>query len=132
MYFTSITCILIIIKVFSPTDAQLDSLKSNFKFALKFISKGPLHISVWKTPSSGSILLTWVLIKLQLLKWVKIHWCGSFGGVAAYIIIIINIIIIIVIIICILTHFKNCNFSKAQIVCSLKMVFFTQKHVGAF
>jgi hypothetical protein len=26
---------LTIIKVFSPTDAQLDSLKNNFKFALK-------------------------------------------------------------------------------------------------
>ena len=28
----------------------------------------------------------WTLLKLQLLKWVKIHWCGSFGGVVAYII----------------------------------------------
>ena len=25
---------------------------------------------------------------------------------------------------CILTHFNNCNFSKAQIVCSLMMVFY--------
>ena len=31
-----------------------------------------------------------------------------------------------------LTHFNNCNFSKTQIVCSLMMVFFTPKHVGAF
>jgi hypothetical protein len=28
-----------IIKVFSPTDVQLDSLKNNFKFALKFTLK---------------------------------------------------------------------------------------------
>ena len=27
---------------------------------------------------------------------------------------------------CILTHFNNCNFSKAQIVCSLMMVFHTE------
>jgi hypothetical protein len=31
---------LIIIKVFSPNDAQLDSLKNNFKLALKFTLKG--------------------------------------------------------------------------------------------
>jgi len=31
---------------------------------------------------------------------------------------------------CILTHFNNCNFSKAQIVCSLRMVYFTPKHVN--
>jgi len=31
-----------------------------------------------------------------------------------------------------LTHFNNCNFSEARIVCSLRMVFFTPKHVGAF
>ena len=33
---------------------------------------------------------------------------------------------------CILIHFNNCNFSKVQIVCCLRMVFFTPKHVGAF
>ena len=33
---------------------------------------------------------------------------------------------------CILTHFNNRNFRKTQIVCSLRMVFFTPKHVGAF
>jgi len=27
---------------------------------------------------------------------------------------------------CILTHINNCNFSKAQIVCSLMMVFYTE------
>jgi hypothetical protein len=26
----------------------------------------------------------WALLKLQLLKLVNIHWCGSFGGVALY------------------------------------------------
>jgi len=35
-FFMYIPCILINIKVFSPTDAQLDILKNNFKFALKF------------------------------------------------------------------------------------------------
>jgi hypothetical protein len=29
---------------------------------------------------------------------------------------------------CILTHFNNCNFSKSQTVCSLRMVFLTPKH----
>jgi hypothetical protein len=32
---------------------------------------------------------------------------------------------------CISTHFNNCNFSKAQVVFSMRMVFFTQKSVGA-
>jgi len=32
----------------------------------------------------------------------------------------------------VLTHFNNWNFSKAHIVCSLMIVFFTPKHVGAF
>jgi hypothetical protein len=31
---------------FSPTDAQLDSLKSNFKFALKFTLKAPTYFGV--------------------------------------------------------------------------------------
>jgi len=29
-----------VIRVFSPTDAQLDIIKNNFKFALKFTLKG--------------------------------------------------------------------------------------------
>ena len=33
---------------------------------------------------------------------------------------------------CILTHFNNCNFSKTEVVFSLRMVFFAPKHVGAF
>jgi hypothetical protein len=40
-----------IIKVFSPTDAQLDSLKNKFKFA----QKAPICFGA-KTPSSGSTL----------------------------------------------------------------------------
>jgi len=64
-------------KFFSPTDAQLDSLKNKFKFALKLTLKGS-YMFRCETPSSGSIL------------------------------------------------------SEAQIVCSLTMVFFTPKHVGAF
>jgi hypothetical protein len=40
-FFTYTPLILVIIKVFSPTDAQLDRLKNNFKFALKLILKTP-------------------------------------------------------------------------------------------
>jgi len=40
LFFTYILpCILIIIKDFSPNDAQLDSLKNNFKFALQLTLK---------------------------------------------------------------------------------------------
>jgi len=42
-------------KVFSPTDAPLDSLKNNFKFALKSILKSS-YMFRCKTPSSGSTL----------------------------------------------------------------------------
>jgi hypothetical protein len=44
-----------IIKVFSPTDAQLDSLKSNFKFSLKLTLKIS-YMFRCKTPPSGSTL----------------------------------------------------------------------------
>jgi hypothetical protein len=54
-FFTSIPCILIIIKLFSPTDAQLDNLKNNFKFAIKFTLKSS-YMFRCKTPSSGSTL----------------------------------------------------------------------------
>jgi len=50
---TYIPCILIIIKVFSPTDGQLDSLKNNFKFALKLTLKRS-YMFRCETPSSGS------------------------------------------------------------------------------
>jgi len=51
-----ILCILIIIKVFSPTDTQLDSLKNNFKFALKLTLKSSYML--WcKTPSSRRTLV---------------------------------------------------------------------------
>jgi len=49
------TCILIIIKVFSPTDAQLDILKNNFQFALKSTLKSS-YMFRCETPSSGSTL----------------------------------------------------------------------------
>jgi hypothetical protein len=39
-------CILIIIKVLLSTDAQLDSLKINFKFALKLTLKTPTFFGV--------------------------------------------------------------------------------------
>ena len=42
-------------KFVSPTDAQLDSLKSNFKFALKLTLKSS-YMFRCKTPSSGSAL----------------------------------------------------------------------------
>jgi len=45
----------IFIKVFSPTDAQLDSLKNNFKFALKLTLKTS-YVFRCKTASSGSTL----------------------------------------------------------------------------
>ena len=35
-----------LIKVFSPTDAQLDSLKNNIKFLLKLTLKTPTYFSV--------------------------------------------------------------------------------------
>ena len=55
-FFTYILCILIIIKDFSPTDAKLNSLKNNFKFALKLTLKSS-YMFWCKTPSSGSTLL---------------------------------------------------------------------------
>jgi len=40
---------------FSPTDAQLDSLKNNFKFALKLTLKSS-YMFRFETPSSGNTL----------------------------------------------------------------------------
>ena len=42
-------------KFFSPTDAQLDSLKNNFKFALELTLKSS-YMFRCETPSSGSTL----------------------------------------------------------------------------
>ena len=114
--FTYITCILMIFKVFSPTDEQLDNIKSNFKFALKLTLKSSYMF--WCENNIIREHTVWSLLKLQLLKWVKIHWCGSLGGVAAYAATPHNEPHQ-----CILTHFNNCNFSKDQTVCSLMMVF---------
>ena len=56
-----------IIKVFySPTDAQVNCLKNNFKIYIKIDIKTALTCFGAVTPSSGSALL--VLVKLQLLK----------------------------------------------------------------
>jgi hypothetical protein len=42
------------IEVFSPTDAQLDSLKNNFKFALKLTLKGAYMFRCEKHHSQGA------------------------------------------------------------------------------
>jgi len=47
---TYIPCILIIIKVFSPTDAQLDSLKKNFKSALTLNLPAPTTVGARINP----------------------------------------------------------------------------------
>ena len=47
--------VITVIKVFSPTDAQLDSLTNNFKFALKLTLKSS-YMFRCKTLSSGSTL----------------------------------------------------------------------------
>jgi hypothetical protein len=99
-------------QVFSPTDAKLNRLKNNFKFVLKLTLK-----STYVFRCENTILrdhTPWSLLKLQLLKWVKIHWYGSFGGAAAPPNEPRR---------CILTHFNNWNFSKDQTVWSLRMVF---------
>ena len=70
---------------FLPTDAQLDSLKNNFKFALKLTLKTPTCFGVKHHHIREHTV--WALLKLQLLKWFKIHWCGLFGSVVTYIII---------------------------------------------
>jgi hypothetical protein len=59
IYFTYIPCILLPSKfLYSPTDAQVNCLKNNFKilkFTLKLTLKQLLHVSV-QSPSSGSAL----------------------------------------------------------------------------
>jgi len=47
--------LVVIINVFSPTDAQLISLKNKFKFALKLTLKSS-YMFRCETPSSGSTL----------------------------------------------------------------------------
>jgi hypothetical protein len=55
-----------ITKVFySPTDAQVNCLRDNFKFTLKFTLKQLRHVSV-QSPSSGSALF--VLAKVTVVK----------------------------------------------------------------
>ena len=65
--FTYIPCILIIIKVFfSPTDAQLDNLKNNFKFALKLTSKDSYMFRCEKRHPQGAHYL--ILAKVTVVK----------------------------------------------------------------
>jgi len=53
--FEPIKLMSLIIKVCSPTDVQLDSLKNGFKFALKLTLKSS-YMFRCKTPSSGSTI----------------------------------------------------------------------------
>ena len=57
-FFVFTPCILIIVKVFSPTDAQLDKLKNNFKFALKLILKGSYMFRCEKHHPQGAHCLS--------------------------------------------------------------------------
>jgi hypothetical protein len=54
-----------IIKVFSPTNTQLDSLKNNFKFVLKLTLKGPACFGTKHHPQGANYLS---LGKVNLLK----------------------------------------------------------------
>jgi hypothetical protein len=58
IFFTYILCILILSKFFySPTDAQVNCLKNNFKTYIKINIKRALTCFGAVTPSSGSALL---------------------------------------------------------------------------
>jgi len=66
-YFTYIPCILILSKFFySPTDAQVNCLKNNFKIYTKIDIKTAPTCFGAVTPSSGSALL--VLAKVTVVK----------------------------------------------------------------
>ena len=61
--FNFVPCILILSKFFySPTDAQLDNIKNNFKI---YITTAPTCFGA-VTPSSGSALF--VLVKVTVIK----------------------------------------------------------------
>jgi hypothetical protein len=65
--FTYIPCILILSKFFySPTDAQVNCLKNNFKIYIKIDIKTAPACFGSVTPSSGSTLL--VLAKVTVVK----------------------------------------------------------------
>jgi len=57
---------LIIIKVFSPTDAQLDTLKNNFNFALQLTLKSSYMFRCENTIIREHAVYS--LLKLRLLK----------------------------------------------------------------
>jgi hypothetical protein len=63
---TYIPCILILLKIYSPTDAQVNSLKNDFKIYIKMnIETAPTCFGV-VTQSSGSALF--VLAKVTIVK----------------------------------------------------------------
>jgi len=66
-FFTFVPCILILSKFFySPTDAQLDNIKNNFKIYIKiYIKTAPTCFGA-VTPSSGSAVL--VLPEVTVVK----------------------------------------------------------------
>jgi hypothetical protein len=67
LFFTYIPCILILSKCFySPTDAQVNCLKNNFKIYIKIEIKTAATCFGAVTPSSGSALL--VLAKVTVVK----------------------------------------------------------------
>jgi len=128
-----------------PTKSQDDAEESCFKRNIKiYIKNAPTCFGLITIIRERAI---WALLKLLLLKKsVKIHHCGQFGGVAAYI--IRSCLVYVCDTVwdksywllnwpqrCILTDdsdcFSNSNFSKAQIVRSLIMVI-KPKHVGSF
>jgi hypothetical protein len=74
LIFTYIPYILIIIKVFSPTDEQLNSLKNNFKFALKLTLKDPLYFGV-KHHCQGAHYLSRAKVTIVNIHYVCV--CGS-------------------------------------------------------
>ena len=57
--------------------------RTALKGILKFTLKPLLHVSA-QSPSSRSALFE--LAKVTFVKIIKIHQCGLFGGVAAYIV----------------------------------------------
>ena len=134
-------------------------LKTIFKFALKLTLKSA-HMFRCKTPSSGSTLIeprySYSCLSLKYIDVVHLAvWphillfgpceCGNGQNQSdsdqchTYAIYTNKDQIIIYMATppnelcqCILTHFNNCNFSKAQALRSLRMVFYTPKHVEAF
>jgi hypothetical protein len=82
-FFTYIPCILII-TLFSPSDAQLDSLTNNFKFALKLTLKSS-YMFRCKTPHQRAHYLS--LAKVTDFKMRQWMWfIGRCGGIYYYLV----------------------------------------------